>query len=97
MRISDLDSYVKSLSNEGLTKIEVKSSFNPDGGEDFYIDETKETFVYATEDEADAKVDEVRQNSGFKSAEKKFKQGKVNKAGEVVKPDTYTVVVKLLH
>lgn len=97
MKISDLQGYVDSLSREGLMKIEVKSSFNPDAGEDFYIDETKETFVYGSEDEADAKINEVRQNNGFKSAEKKFKAGKMNKAGEMVKPDTWTVVVKLLH
>ena len=29
--------------------------------------------------------------------EKKFKKGKVNKAGDVVKPDTWLVVAKLSH
>lgn len=97
MKISDLTSYIENLYHDGLTKIEIKAGSDEEMSEDFFISETKETFVYGEEDDADDKINEVRQLNGFKSAEKKFKAGKMNKAGEIVKPDTWTVVVKLLH
>ena len=97
MKISDLQSYVDDLARNGLVKIEIKADFNEDAGEDFYISETKETFHFGAEEEADAKINEVRQFNGFKAAEKKFKAGKMNKAGEMTRPDIWVVVVKLLH
>ena len=36
-------------------------------------------------------------NSGFASAVKAFKAGKMNKAGEVVRPETWQVTIKLNH
>ena len=42
-------------------------------------------------------VDNVRCDPQFIGVEKKFKRGKVNKAGDVVKPDTWIVVAKLAH
>lgn len=96
MTLNDLKVYLENLQNEGLTKAEIKTSLPVDGNA-LYVDETKETFIFATEEEADAKIDDVRQSNGFKSAEKTFKAGKMNKAGELVKPDTWKVVIKLLH
>ena len=91
MELKDLLQYVEECGGN-LTKIEVKISC-VDG---FYcVDETKETYVYEAEAEADAKVNEARQCIGFAGVDKKFKQGKVNRAGEVVRPDTWTVVVKI--
>ena len=65
-----------------------------DGVSTYYITKTKETYVYGTEDDADAKINDVRQLNGFESAKKTFKAGKVSKkTGEEISPDTYTVVV----
>ena len=61
----------------------------------FYITKTKETYVYEDEADADEKVDAVRRDNGFAGVEKKYKAGKMNKAGEVVKPEIWTVVAKL--
>lgn len=93
MKLTELNNYVENLDN--LTKIEATVELNEFGN--FYVMKTKETYVYEDEDLADNKVDYARQHSGFAGVEKKFKQGKMNKAGEIVKPETWTVVVKLNH
>ena len=92
MRLSDVNQYVVNKAN--LTKIEVAVETD-EYATDFYVTKTKETYVFGSEDEADAKINEVRQDSTFVGAEKKYKAGKMNKAGEVTKPETWTVVVKL--
>lgn len=99
MKLQDLQNYIESLSQDGLTKIAVEMEIDAESTEDtFYVIKTKETFVYGSEEEADAKIDEVRQLNGFAAAEKKFKAGKISKkTGEELTPDTYTVVVKLTH
>ena len=55
------------------------------------------TPFHETLKEADEIINDRRQIDGFEAASKKFKAGKMNKAGEVVKPDTWTVVIKLNH
>ena len=95
MRYTDLKDYVDNLEN--LSKIEVVIEDSEDMCGNFYIVKTKETFVYDNETDADAKVDAVRHNPGFAGVEKKYKQGKMNKAGEITKPETWVVVVKLNH
>ncbi len=94
MRLEDLPQYRMEL-GESLTKFEMKAEDDEMGH--MLVVETKETYVYLDEEDADTKIDEARQDAGFLSATKKFKQGKVNKAGEITKPDTYTVVIKLSH
>lgn len=93
MKLSEFNQYVIDQGNS-LTKTE--PTFEVDeSGEDFYLIKLKSTFVYGSEEEADAKVDEVRQSFNFAGVEKKFKAGKVSKkTGEELSPDTYTVVVK---
>lgn len=93
MLLTDLEDYVENL-NE-LTKIEPKIELGEDGS--FYVIQTKETYVFYEEIEADAKINEARQKPGYEASTKKFKQGKINKNGEITKPDTYTVVIKLNH
>lgn len=94
MRLEDLSNYVSTLEN--LTKFEVKSEDDTCGH--LIVTETKETFVYEDEEEANEKVDEARQNPLFLSATKKYKAGKVSKkTGDIVAPETWTVVVKLGH
>ena len=93
MRLEDLSSYVAQLDN--LTKFEVKTEDDTMGH--LVVTETKETYVYEDEQDADNKINDARQNPLFASATKKFKQGKINKSGEIVRPETWTVVIKLGH
>ena len=96
MKLQELQNYIEQKNNEGLTKIEV--SMELEGVSTYYINKTKETYVYLTEDEADAKINEVRQLPGFAGCDKKFKAGKVSKkTGEELTPDTYTAIVKINH
>lgn len=94
MYFTDLAEYVDGL-DTFLSKFEVKSEMNEAGK--LMVTETKETYVYDDEDDADKKINEARQDIGFLEAKKKFKQGKVNKNGEITRPDTWTVVIKLSH
>ena len=93
MRYENIKDYIDGLSN--LRKIEVTIEDDEEMSGNFYVTKTKETYVYEDEGDADAKVDAARQDIGFAGVEKKYKQGKMNKAGEVVRPEAYTVVVKL--
>lgn len=93
MRLEDLSGYVAQLDN--LTKFEVKTEDDTVGH--LIVTETKETYVYEDEQDADNKINDARQNPLFASATKKFKQGKINKSGEIVRPETWTVVIKLGH
>lgn len=92
MYFSELGEYVGSLGTD-LSKLDISTEMDEAGH--LIVVSTKETYVYRDEEEADTKVDEARKNAGFMEAKKKFKQGKVNKNGEITKPDTWTVVVKL--
>ena len=92
MKTGDIESYVNSLKN--LTSIEIKIEEDEEVV-GFRVVKTKETYVFEDEDEALAKVDAVRQDVGFVGVDKKFKQGKVNKSGEEIRPDTWVVVAKL--
>ena len=92
MRIEDIKEYVDA--RPALTKIEVTTELD-EFNNGFNVTKTKETYVFYAEDEADRKVNEVRQYPNFAGVEKKFKQGKMNKAGEVTKEDSWVVVVKL--
>ena len=85
--------YVDGLEN--LKKIEITIEDDEEMSGSFYVVKTKETYVYEDEADADVKVDAVRRDIGFAGVEKKYKQGKMNKAGEVVRPETWTVVAKL--
>lgn len=94
MRIEDIKEYVDA--RPALTKIEVTSELGMDVTY-FTVTKTKETYVFEDETEADKKVDEIRRDPFFIGVEKKYKQGKLNKAGDVVRPETWTVVAKLGH
>ena len=93
MKYTDLKDYIDVLEN--LRKIEVTIEDDEDMSGRFYVTKTKETYVFEDERDADVKVDTARQDNGFAGVEKKYKAGKMNKAGEVTKPETWTVVVKL--
>ena len=93
MKLSEINSYVETKTN--LTKIEVTTEVD-EYATGFYVVKTKETYVFEDEHDADVKVDAVRQDLGFAGVEKKYKAGKMNKAGEVIRPETWVVVAKLI-
>lgn len=99
MQLQELQNYVAERNKEGLVKIDVSMEVEQELMNDtYYVTKTKETYVYGSEAEADAKIDAVRQFNGFIGCDKKFKPGKVSKkTGEEISPDTYIVVVKLTH
>ena len=94
MRIEDIKEYVDA--RPALTKIEVTSEID-EFNNGFNVTKTKETYVFEDESDADKMVDDVRRNPGFLGVDKKYKAGKMNKAGDVVKPETRTVVAKIGH
>lgn len=94
MRLEDLAQYRIEL-GDALTKFKVTCEDDTVGH--MLVTLTEETYVYVDEDDADRKINEARQDAGFAGATKKYKQGKINKAGEITKPETWTVVIKLNH
>ena len=95
MKLQELLDYVNDEDRAELVKIEPAIELGEDG--EFYITKTKETYEFFTETAADMKISTVRGDKGFAGCSKDFKKGKVKKNGEVTKPDTYKVVVKLNH
>lgn len=93
MTIKTIPDYITAHQNEGLTKIEIKC--DSDDIDDMYVIQTKETYTFMSEEEANEKIDAVRSMQNFIGVDKKYKAGKVNKAGEVVKPETWVVTAKL--
>lgn len=93
MKYTDIKDYIENLDN--LRKIEITIEDDEEMSGSFYVTKTKETYVFEDEHDADVKVDSVRQDLGFAGVEKKYKAGKMNKAGEVTKPETWVVVAKL--
>ena len=94
MVISQIEKYISDRPE--LTKLEITTELNSELVS-FEVTKTKETYVFEDELSADAKVDELRQTLGFIGVEKKYKAGKVNKQGEVTKPETWVVVAKIAH
>lgn len=94
MYIDQVKDYMDERPN--LTKIEITTEMVPDVNV-FVVTKTKETYVFEDEQSADEKVDDVRKNPNFESAKKTYKAGKLNKAGEVIKPETWTVIAVIKH
>ena len=94
MYIDQVKDYMDERPN--LTKIEITTEMVPDVNV-FVVTKTKETYVFEDEQSADEKVDDVRKNPNCESAKKTYKAGKLNKAGEVIKPETWTVIGVIKH
>lgn len=94
MTINDIVDYVARKSN--LTKCDFITELSEDEST-FYVIKTKETYVFEDEGDANDLVDQLRQDLQFIGVEKKYKAGKMNKAGEEVTPETWTVVAKMAH
>lgn len=96
MNLRDLQIYIESEKN--LTKIVPTIELNADGyNDEFYVLSTKATYAFSSEDAADDKIDWARQLSGFQKCDKKFKPGKVNKSGEILRDDMWIVTIQLAH
>lgn len=93
MRLEDLSNYVAQLSN--LVKFEIKSEDDTVGH--LVVTETKETYIYEDEQDADDKINAAIASPFCLAHTKKYKAGKINKQGEIVKPETWQVVIKLGH
>ena len=93
MVIEDIKNYVEVRPT--LTKLEVTAEVEDTGC--FSVSKTRETYSFEDELDANKMVDEIRRDPQFIGVEKKFKKGKVNKAGDIVKPDVWLVVAKLSH
>lgn len=93
MRLEDLSGYVAELSN--LTKFEVKTEDDTCGH--LVVTETKETYVFEDEQDADDKINSSVANPLCTAHSKKYKQGKIGKNGDVLKNESWTVVIKLNH
>lgn len=94
MFVTDLEKYIKERPQ--LIKMSVDLEISEDCT-DFIVAKTKETYSFEDEQEADTMVNDVRQDVGFLGVEKKYKAGKLNKAGDVVRPETWQVVAKIQH
>lgn len=94
MRIEDIQAYVDA--RPALIKIEITTELGADVAH-FVVTKTKETYSFEDEEDADRMVDEVRRDPLFSGVDKKYKAGKLNKAGDVVRPETWIVVAKLNH
>lgn len=94
MTLEQLTDYVEA--RPALIKLEATFELM-DGVAGFHVTKTKETFSFGDEDEADTKIDEIRQTPGFLGVDKKYKKGKINKSGEVVTPETWQIIAKLSH
>ena len=94
MTIDQLETYQQGL-GDNLIKFEMKAEC--DEMAHFYVTATKEVYSFEDEGSADEKINEARMNSGFAGVTKAYKAGKMNKAGEIVKPETWQVTIKLNH
>lgn len=94
MTLEGLNEYVKDLRAKGLTKIDASVEVDPDDEDNIFVVKTKETYTLESEADADQLIEEAGQSATCVGHDKKFKQGKVNKQGEVTRPDCYIVVIK---
>lgn len=96
MYLRHLEEYIGNDARDELVKIEPKIEL-PEDETEFRVVFTKETYHFFDEESADAKISSARTEPGFAGCDKKFKPGKVNKAGDTVRPDIWQVVIKLNH
>lgn len=97
MEYRDITAYIDNRAQKGLVKISVDFEDVDNDGSNLFVIKTKETYHFEEEKDADAFIDIMRQENGFVGITKKFKAGKINKAGEMVRPDLFIVTVTLNH
>lgn len=94
MFVTELEAYIKERPQLIKMSVDLEISEDCTG---FIVSKTKETYSFEDETEADTMVNDIRQDIGFLGVEKKYKAGKLNKAGDVVRPETWQVVAKIQH
>ena len=95
MNLQTFYEYVQEQKENGLIKFDATTEIDEYGN--FNVVKSKCTYSVETETEADALINDFRKQDEFVGCDKKYKQGKMNKAGEVVRPDQYLVVIKVAY
>lgn len=91
MELSELDNYMADRRNEGLTKLSADIVAN---GDEKFVVKLKEVYEIDNEGDADKLIEGATHNETCVGHDKKFKQGKVNKQGEEIRPDVFVVTLK---
>lgn len=88
----DLVRYIAQRADKGLVSITV--TYQPIGEDPNFVN-TKVISLYSVGDEntADELINEAKMNTHFRAVSKKFKDEKVNKNGDVVRPACYYVTI----
>lgn len=81
MILNEVEKYVEDREREGLTKIEIVLE-HAETIAGFDVRKTKETYVFYAEDEADRKVNEVRQYPNFAGVAREMTKSLIRKFGE---------------
>lgn len=93
MKLDEINDYYKKHSEEGLCEMTIGMKSDPDDVDYVYVTKIKEVYQLESEGDADRLINEAIQDPTCVGHNKKFKQGKVNKQGEVVRPDYYYVTL----
>ena len=97
MELKGLQDYIKGLENvkNVIPTIEV---LDPETNEEAYlIKHTKEIYLFETNKELLAKIDEVKVLPGFVGVKKKFIEEKLDKNGDVKQEEAYQLTVEIDH
>lgn len=93
MKLDELQDYRTDRRNSGLTKLSADFTVSDTDG-NIYITKRKETYELESEGDADKLIEAATHDNSCVGHDKKFKQGKVNKQGEEVRPDRFVVRIK---
>ena len=93
MKLDELQNYRSDRRNSGLTKLSAEFTVS-DADSNVYITKTKETYELESEGDADKLIEEATHDNSCVGHDKKFKQGKVNKQGDEIRPDRFIVTIK---
>lgn len=88
----DLVKYIADRESKGL--ISLTATYEPMNEDPNFVN-TKVVSLYRVSDEksADELINEAKQNTHFRSVSKKFKDEKVNKDGDIIRPSCYLVTI----
>lgn len=93
MKLDELQNYRSDRMNSGLTKLSAEFTVS-DADSNVYITKRKETYELEGEGDADQLIEAATHDNSCVGHDKKFKQGKVNKQGEEIRPDRFVVTLK---
>lgn len=93
MKIDEINAYYKQHAEEGLCEMTVSIKTDPNDVDYVYVTKIKEVYQLDSDADADRLINEAVQDATCVGHSKKFKQGKVNKQGETVRPDYFYVTL----